>query len=269
MNEGPRNINLKVTEQENEDEAALSESSMLQHELIKLKQLNRELEAFNYTVSHDLRAPLRVMDGMATLLLSRESRGLTENDCIKIAGSIKQNAQQMTQLIDDLLAFSNINKYKPALKTADMNAVMEEALMLLSNQFEPQKVKLNVGKLATTICDPSLIKLVWTNLLSNALKYSSQKEVQEIEIGSRVNCKEIIYFVKDNGAGFDMRHYSKLFGVFQRLHTDADFEGTGIGLAIVERIVKRHNGKVWAESKPNNGAVFYFSLPLKPALSEV
>jgi len=202
-------------------------------------------------------------------LLINKTKNKADEETIRIVNIIKDNSMQMGKLIDDLLAFSRIGRYKPKLEETDMRELAGMVLQQLTIDHPLKKVSLDIKSVESITCDPSLIKQVWVNLISNALKYSSQKEVQHIEIGSRKNNSEVVYYIKDNGAGFDMRYYDKLFGIFQRLHSNNDFEGTGVGLAIVHRIVKRHSGRVWAESAVDKGATFYFSLPKVANVIEV
>ncbi len=253
-------MSTDITDRKKSEEKILELNTALEANVFRLNNINRELEAFTYSVSHDLRAPLRAINGFASLLLSRNKERMDE-ECSRITQIIKENSQQMGQLIDDLLAFSRIGRYKPKLQEIDMRELADMVLQQLTHEYPQHKIALDVKSLEPITCDPALIKQVWVNLISNALKYSSHREAQHIEIGSRKNNMEIVYYVKDNGAGFDMRYYDKLFGIFQRLHSNNDFEGTGVGLAIVHRIVKRHSGRVWAESKIDEGATFYFSLP--------
>jgi len=253
-------MSADITERKKAEEKILELNTTLEANVFRLNNINRELEAFTYSVSHDLRAPLRAINGFAALL-GNKTTTKGDEEILRIVNIIKDSSQQMGQLIDDLLAFSRIGRYKPKLEETDMRELADMVLQQLTIDYPLQKISLNIKGVEPITCDPSLIKQVWVNLISNALKYSAQKEVQNIEIGSRKNNNEVVYYIKDNGAGFDMRYYDKLFGIFQRLHSNNDFEGTGVGLAIVHRIVKRHSGRVWAEGEVNNGATFYFSLP--------
>jgi light-regulated signal transduction histidine kinase (bacteriophytochrome) len=174
--------------------------------------------------------------------------------------SIQSNAKKMGQLIDDLLAFSRLGRKELQKKVVDMNKLVEVVIPEVTNNYPNTKVQFIVHPLAPALVDYSLMAQVFTNLISNAVKYSSQVEKPLVEIGSRINGKSVEYYIKDNGIGFNMAYYDKLFGVFQRLHDASEFEGTGVGLAIVKRIVTKHGGKVWAESEPGKGATFYISL---------
>jgi light-regulated signal transduction histidine kinase (bacteriophytochrome) len=226
----------------------------------QLETVNKELESFSYSVSHDLRAPIRAINGYATILHEDHSRelGTAGNDAVH---SIQQNSKRMGNLIDDLLAFSKLGRKQVTVSEIKMNALIKLINEELLTDQEKTKIKLFVHTLPPAKGDLSLIKQVWINLISNAVKYSKYKQEPTIEIGSYKKDKLVVYYVKDNGAGFDMQYYDKLFGVFQRLHSQEEFEGTGIGLAIVQKIVHRHNGTVWADSKPDEGTCFYFSLP--------
>jgi light-regulated signal transduction histidine kinase (bacteriophytochrome) len=174
--------------------------------------------------------------------------------------SVMRNAKKMGQLIDDLLSFSKIGKKELVYTQINMNQLVENVLQDLKNSLPQFATKITVKPLNTISGDYNLISLVLTNLISNAIKYSSAKQNPEIEIGVENENNSIVFYVKDNGAGFDMKYYDKLFGVFQRLHADNEFEGTGVGLALVKRIISRHSGKIWANAKLNEGATFYFSL---------
>ena len=222
-----------------------------------LKEANKELEAFSYTVSHDLRAPLRSISGFATLIEKRyaDAIGIDGKEYIS---NLNKSVKQMGALIDDLLSFSRIGKTDIQLRPTDMNDVVKVVISEIASLYPPADIK--VGKLPTIDCDTALVKQVWVNLISNALKYSAKKEKPTVEIGTCWINDEEAYYVKDNGAGFDMQYANKLFGVFKRLHTPEEYEGTGVGLATVRRIVTRHGGKVWADAKLDEGATFYFTL---------
>lgn len=235
-------------------------TSELKLERHKLKDANKELEAFTYSVSHDLRAPLRAMDGFAGMLLEDYSSSL-DNEGKRLLRVITDNAKKMGKLIDDLLQFSRLNRQDIRYTEIDMRAMADAVYHELAKDDGLEKISFLLPDIPMAYSDPSLIRQVWMNLISNAIKFSSRKENRIIEIGSQTGENETIFFVKDNGAGFDMAYANKLYGVFQRLHLAADFEGTGVGLAIVKQIVHRMKGRVWAEGKVNEGAAFYFSLP--------
>jgi len=226
----------------------------------ELMIVNKELESFSYSVSHDLRAPLRAINGNATILEEDYLEKLDE-DGVKVIHSILRSSKKMGVLIDDLLAFSKLGRKQVTLSSINMKELVQSILEELLDENIRHRTTVNLKPLPPVQGDYSLIKQVWINLFSNAIKYSGNKAKVEIEIGAFEKNNMVVYYVKDNGVGFDMQYYNKLFGVFQRLHSHEEFEGTGIGLANVQKIVTRHHGAVWAESKPNEGACFYFSLP--------
>jgi PAS domain S-box-containing protein len=228
----------------------------------QLEATNKELEAFSYSVSHDLRAPLRAITGFTNILVEDYAPTL-DAEGKRISGVIIHEAQRMGQLIDDLLAFSRLSRKEITQSTIDMQALMQSVLNELTTPESCARIDLQVGELPSALGDRALIRQVWVNLLSNALKFSSKKERAVIEVASKQDENETIYFVRDNGAGFDMQYAGNLFGVFQRLHSEREFVGTGVGLAIVQRIIARHGGRVWADSQVGKGAVFYFTLPGK------
>jgi PAS domain S-box-containing protein len=227
-----------------------------------LEAANKELEAFSYSVSHDLRAPLRSVHSF-TKILMEEYEDKLDAEGKRICGIISSSATQMGGLIDDLLNFSRIGRSSLNQGMIDMNSLSAMVFTDLSNEMEKSRTNLKIGKLHRVYGDQSLIKQVWNNLISNALKYSSKEITPEISIGSSKEGEMITYFIKDNGVGFDMQYVHKLFGVFQRLHSEAEFEGNGVGLAIVQRVIVKHGGKVWAEGDIGKGATFYFALPVQ------
>lgn len=228
----------------------------------QLADANKELEAFAYSVSHDLRAPLRAISGFTKILTEDYSEKI-EAEGQRICGVIQSEASRMGQLIDDLLSFSRLSRSSMTLVKTDMTPLVQEIFNEIKEQYPDHNIEFNLPGLLPAMVDVSLIKQVWINLLSNAFKFSGKKDIVKIEVGCYEIPGEIVCFVKDNGAGFDMKYVDKLFGVFQRLHTINEFYGTGVGLAIVQRILHRHGGRVWAEGEVNNGAKFYFSLPNK------
>ncbi|WP_276503196.1 sensor histidine kinase [Terrimonas pollutisoli] len=241
---------------------------MQKRELIRAKELadtNAELEAFSYSVSHDLRAPLRAISGYTGILIT-DYAGQLDAGASRFLNNINLSVRYMNRLIDDLLNLARMGKKELEVKLTDMDNLVKSVISsLLSQSTEPAKARINISVLEQAPCDASLMFQVWHNLISNALKYSGQQPSPYIEISSSRKEEEIIYVVKDNGVGFDMQYADRLFGVFQRLHPANEFEGTGVGLALVERIVKKHGGHVGAESEPGKGATFYFSLPLSSA----
>jgi light-regulated signal transduction histidine kinase (bacteriophytochrome) len=226
----------------------------------QLEAANRELEAFSYTISHDLRAPLRAINGFTSILLEEHLDALSE-EARGYLRRVHENGQHMGRLVDDLLAFSRLGRQALRKQTVDMEGVVERALAQLAPQLENRDIDLVVGDLPGCEADPNLLEQVFVNLLSNAIKYSQKRERPRIEVGVlEQSADSPTYFVRDNGAGFDMAYADKLFGVFQRLHRSQDYEGTGVGLAIVHRIIDRHGGRVWAEAAVDRGATFYFTL---------
>lgn len=230
----------------------------------QLESANKELEAFSYSVSHDLRAPLRAIDGFAHML-EEDYRGKLDAEGMRLLGVVRASSRRMSQLIDDLLAFSRLGRATINSVTIDMNRLAKEAWDDVQAERQDSFPVFDLKPLPTAPGDRSLLKQVWTNLLSNALKYSSTRSESRIEVSGEENGREYVYCVRDNGVGFDMRFYGKLFGVFQRLHSQQEFTGTGVGLAIVQRVVTRHGGRVWAEGEVGRGAGFYFSLPREGA----
>ena len=229
----------------------------------QLKAANDELEAFSYSISHDLRAPLRALDAFAHFLIDDYS-AVIDAEGRRMLQVIIDNANKMGSLIDDLLEFARLNRNSLKIAKIDMHAMAQEVFdELTAGQPPGPEIVFRLHPLAEAYGDAAMVKQIWTNLIGNAIKYTSKKPERIIEISCNKNDHDLSYKISDNGAGFNMAYYNKLFGVFQRLHTVKEFEGTGIGLAIVNRIVKRHNGRVWAEGEENNGAAFYFALPRK------
>lgn len=226
----------------------------------KLEEVNAELDSFTYSVSHDLRAPLRAISGY-TKILNEDYGKAFDEDGKHFMDVIAKNAIKMGQLIDDLLSFSRLGRQHITHVPIDMINLVQSILEDVKVYSNSKPIDVEFKDLLVIKGDISMIKIVMSNLLSNAVKYSSKQEKIQIEVGSYYREDNIVYYVKDNGVGFDMQYSSKLFGVFQRLHSVSEFEGTGVGLAIVNRIIKKHGGNVWAESFPNSGSVFYFELP--------
>jgi signal transduction histidine kinase len=224
----------------------------------ELEELNRELEAFSYSVSHDLRAPLRGINGFMSILLEDHGDKLDEGSK-KIVGKVMRNASHMTSLIDNLLTFFKMGKKELVKTKLPMKLMATEILRDLREVEKNRTISTEIKELPEVMGDAVLVKQVWLNLISNALKYSSGRQNTVIEIGFLKKDEKTVYYVKDNGAGFEMEYYNKLFAVFQRLHSQREFEGTGIGLAIVEKIISKHGGRIWAESKVEEGATFYFT----------
>jgi light-regulated signal transduction histidine kinase (bacteriophytochrome) len=236
-------------------------SDLEQMVTLRTKELQNavsELESFSYSVSHDLRAPLRGMHGYANMI-TEDHGGNLDPEVVRLVDTIKSNARQMGQLIDDLLEFSRLGK-KSIAKTI-VNTIPIVDKIIEETKLSNPNVKFEIINLNPILADKALITAVFANIISNAAKYSSKKEKPTITISSELKDHNIIYSIKDNGAGFDMAYYKKLFGVFQRLHSHQEFSGTGVGLAIVDKIIKKHGGEIWAESVLNEGATFFFSLP--------
>ena len=226
----------------------------------QLESLNRELESFSYSVSHDLRAPLRAIDGFSKFLLENHASQL-DDDGRTLLGNIRLNTKKMDTLIIDILALSRITRSDLTKSEIDMVKMVKSMYNECSSYDQGKKVEFLVDPLPSALGDPVYLKQVWTNLISNALKFTSKRDNPIIKVGSRKEPERIVYYISDNGAGFNPEYRDKLFSVFQRLHHHDDFEGTGVGLAIVKRIVSRHGGDVWAEGSEGEGASFYFSLP--------
>jgi len=238
------------------------ERRLVQEKSIELTALNKELEAFSYSVSHDLRAPLRVVDGYANII-EEDHGGQLDANARRLLKVLRTSAQQMTQMIEDLLAFSHLGRRRPMTQPVPMTELVNRVISEQRMTHADRAVEFTVGELGSAEADPALVKQALTNLIGNAVKYTRGRYPARVEIGSRPPDSPggaTVYHVKDNGVGFDMRQSHRLFGVFQRFHSQQEFEGTGVGLAIVERIIVRHGGRVWAESRPNEGAVFYFTL---------
>lgn len=229
----------------------------------ELTAANRELEAFSYSVSHDLRAPLRAIDGYSRVLIEDYEDAL-DDDGRRLLGVVRSEAQRMGQLIDALLDFSRIGRRKMEPRETDMRALAQAAFEEASAQEPRGKTCFEIAALPAAYGEPVMLRQIWANLLANAVKFTRHFAAPRIEVGTASGNGEVVYFVRDNGAGFDMAHAANLFGVFQRLHGEEEFEGTGVGLAFVKRIVQRHGGRVWAEGIPGQGATFYFTLPRQP-----
>ena len=225
----------------------------------ELEAANQELEAFSYSVSHDLRIPLRAMDGYSHMIEEDYSDRL-DSEGKRMLRAIRQGALKLSNLIDDLLTLSRLASARPNLVEIDMNSLVDEVLAEVKVAAN-SAARVTVEPLAPAKADRTLLRQVWSNLLTNAFKYSSGRAEPVIAISSKVDTECVAYTVRDNGVGFNMKYYDKLFGVFQRLHGEKEFPGTGVGLAIVRRVVSRLGGQVWAEGRPNEGATFVFTLP--------
>jgi PAS domain S-box-containing protein len=232
----------------------------VQKRTAQLQEVNRELESFSYSVSHDLRGPLRAIGGFSRIL-RKDHAGSLDAEGQRLLGIIQANTQKMGRLIDDLLAFSQLGRRELKVAELDMGAVVKDAVRELKAALGDRMVQWNLQPLPIIRADRALMHQVWVNLLDNALKFTGPRERAVIEVGCRNAGDEDVFYVQDNGVGFDKQYAHKLFGVFQRLHHDDEFEGTGVGLALVQRIIQRHGGRIWAEGEVNRGATFYFSLP--------
>jgi light-regulated signal transduction histidine kinase (bacteriophytochrome) len=251
-----------ITERKRAEEALQKVHEELQEHAARLEAANKELESFSYSVSHDLRSPLRAIAGFTRMIL--DEKGATfDPETRRKFGVVQENANKMGQLIDDLLRLSRLGRAELTRSKIDMVGLVREVLQEI-RMTEPQReFATEIGDLPTAQGDPTMIRQLLSNLLSNAVKFTRGKQGARIEVGSFERSGEQVYYVKDNGVGFDMKYYNKLFGVFQRLVSESQFEGTGVGLASVQRVVQRHGGQVWAEGKDHEGAAFYFTLPPK------
>src|SRR5881296_2629331 len=238
-------------------ERTRAEQEIQQHS-IALEAANKELDAFSYSIAHDLRAPLRAIDGFSRILLEDHAPTLAP-EAQHYLNVVRKNSQRMGLLIDDLLAFSRLSRQPLNKQPVRPGDLVRQCVDELHAEQDGRRVDITIGDLPACQADPALLKHVWMNLMSNALKYTRKQEMAVIEVGSREQSGACVYFVKDNGVGFDMQYADKLFGVFQRLHRPEDYEGTGAGLAIVQRVIHRHGGRVWAEAAVNQGATFYFT----------
>lgn len=252
-----------ITERKQAEQEIIDLNIELENRVIKrtaeLEATNKELEAFSYSVSHDLRAPLRAVDGFSQAVLEDYGQQLPAEGRHYL-DTIRQGAQRMGTLIDDLLTFSRLSRLPLIKQEINTAKLVGDILEELCSHQKGRQIEKRIGDLPPCHGDPALLKQVWINLLSNALKYTNKREQPVIEIGSTLDNGDVAYFVADNGVGFDMQYAHKLFGVFQRLHRAEEFEGTGVGLAIVQRVVNRHGGRIWAKAEPERGASFYFTL---------
>ncbi|MGZ3569640.1 MAG: sensor histidine kinase [Thermodesulfobacteriota bacterium] len=249
-----------ITERRKAEDEVKKLNEDLKRRAIELESAYKELETFSYSVSHDLRTPLVVIGGFSRVLLEKYANHLDAKGQ-QFLNLIHSKAHKMLQLIDDLLTFSRSEHQQMKPSDIDMGELAKAVFEELKSIIPEQTLRLDIKTLPPAHGDPSMIRQVFVNLLSNAIKFTRPKGAGVIEIGCVVKENQKIYCVKDNGVGFDMRHAGELFGVFQRHHTVDEFEGTGVGLAIVQRIIQRHGGQVWAEGEVNNGAAFYFTLP--------
>lgn len=234
-------------------------NQLLAERSTSLENANRELEAFSFSVSHDLRAPLRAIDSFANLL-SEDHLDQLDSTGQSYLKRIRHNASRMNRLIDDLLAFSRLSRQPLNIQAVDLASLVEQVIAEQRQAYPALTFNVRLDSLPACQADPPMLRQVYENLVGNAFKYSSKRAQPQIEVGSLETADQTVYYVRDNGAGFDMAYASKLFGVFQRLHTTNEFEGNGVGLANVQRIIDRHGGQIWAEAAVDQGATFYFTL---------
>jgi len=263
--EAARRALLSALEDQRETAAKVRQLNLeLEHRVrertVQLEVANRELESFSYSVSHDLRAPLRAINGFARILAEDYSPQL-DSEGRRVLSVIRDESIRMGQLIDELLQFSRLGRQPLRLAKVDMAALARSVFAQLQTTYPERKIAFHLQTLPEASGDPALLRQVWSNLLDNAIKYTRDRPDTRIEVTGTENSGELVYSVQDNGAGFDMRYVDKLFGVFQRLHNADQFEGTGVGLALVQRLIQRHGGRVWAEGTPGQGAAFHFTLP--------
>jgi light-regulated signal transduction histidine kinase (bacteriophytochrome) len=228
----------------------------------QLEAANKELEAFSYSVSHDLRAPLRGVDGYIRML-KEDCAGQLDAEGIRLLNVVSSEAKRMGHLIDDLLKFSRLGREQMESTPVDMTALARDAFESLTRAAPESAPRFELKPLPLAQGDLGMLRQVFANLLGNAVKFTRNQPAPVIEVGGSSAGGEMTYHVKDNGVGFDEKYGHKLFGVFQRLHSEEEFEGTGVGLALVQRVIHRHGGKIWAQGKPNQGAIFYFTLPIR------
>jgi PAS domain S-box-containing protein len=258
-------IRADITERKNAESVIITLNENLERKIQtrthELEAANKEMESFSYSVAHDLRSPVRAMHGYS-MMLEEDYGQLLDEEGKRLLKEVGYNAKKMGALIDDLLTFSRLGRKEISKSRINMNHLADSILEDLKSKQEPIP-DIQISELHDLTADSALMRHVLTNLLSNAIKYSSKKETPKVQILSKKEDQQITYSISDNGVGFDMTYADKLFGVFQRLHSDEEFEGTGVGLAIVQRIIQRHGGKIWAKGEEGKGATFYFSLPLK------
>jgi len=255
-----------MTVRKRSEQQVIELNRQLLGKVAQVTEVNRELEAFSYSVSHDLRAPLRHIAGFADKLrvqLADEGDDKMRHYCDVIA----ESARRMSTLIEDLLSYSRLGRHALRLQAVDMQSLVDEVRSTLMSSVEDRRITWRIAPLPVAVADASMLRLVWQNLIDNAIKYTATRDEAVVEMGVDETPAERVFWIRDNGAGFDMKYVDKLFGVFQRLHKASAFAGTGIGLASIRRIIARHGGRTWAEGKPDNGATFYFSLPRHEAIS--
>lgn len=260
--EANKHLEIELVERRRAEEQIKKLNEDLEQRVVErtaqLKIANDDLEAFSYSVSHDLRAPLRHINGFAHLIEERSSQ--LDPDMKQHLARIREGTQKMSNMIDDLLNLARLDRRSMTRHVTSLRSLVEGVIHELESEAADRKIDWRVGSLPSVHCDPGLIQQVFVNLLSNAVKYTRQRERAVIEVGQSTVAEQVVVFVRDNGAGFDLQYASRLFGTFQRFHTEEEFEGTGVGLATVQRIIRKHGGRIWAEAETNKGATFYFTL---------
>lgn len=264
LNETAKELRIEINERKQTEKELQKYRDHLE-ELVKdrttnLVKANKELESFSYSVSHDLRAPLRAIDGFTRILIEDYTSKL-DKEGQRIGSVIQQNAKKMGKLIDDLLTFSRMGRTSMTVSKIDMKNMVNAIYHEMTNSEERKRIKFTIGDLPPINGDANMMHQVWTNLISNAVKFSSTKKQAVISVSFNKEVQKVIFSVQDNGVGFNMQYYEKLFGVFQRLHNENEFEGIGVGLALAKRIIERHKGEIWAKSKVGKGTTIYFSMP--------
>jgi light-regulated signal transduction histidine kinase (bacteriophytochrome) len=260
-----RELTKEVKERKRAEEEVNQLNADLEHRVAdqtaQLQDVNQQLEAFSYSIAHDLKAPLRAISGFSTMLVEDYGPKL-DGEALRYVRTIESSVNAMRQLIDDLLEFSRHSTKEMVLSDIDMSEIVNSVLKELQRATPDRQIEWRLQSLPPARGDLAMMRQVWVNLLSNAIKFSGRTGKAWVEVGcSDKGERQNTYYVKDNGAGFDMKRADKMFGIFQRLHSAIEFEGTGVGLSIVQRVVQRHGGRVWAEGKVNEGATFHFTLP--------
>jgi two-component system sensor kinase len=267
LNEANARLQKEMTEREQADERIQNLNKVMQKKVSALVAANKDLDAFSHSVSHDLRAPMRAIDSFSRVLLEEYNRKL-DDEGKRVIGIIRNNIARLNRMVEDLLKLSRVGSAELEMRRVDMNSLAAKAIDEIKGTVQGRNLEFKLGWLPDAHGSPTMIQQVMVNLLSNAVKFTRPKEKAIIEVKGDVKVSEHIYSVSDNGIGFDMQNAGKLFGVFQRLHSQDEFEGNGIGLAIVSKIMSRHGGRVWAEAKPNEGATFFFALPIESEVKD-